>query len=334
MDSIRDITPVRRVVGFIRRRRLLLMVLIPVCAMVAFTMLAMDFGSSPQALSVNLDDPASDQQVHQASDADVIGMKPEVFRVAISGVTSPTKTQADYQALLDYIGAELGKEVEMVLKPTYAEVNELVRNQYVDLAFVCSLAYVQGRDDFQMELLVAPQIGGETVYYSYLIVPVDSRAANLSDLRGTTFGFTDPMSNTGHLVPTQQLENIGETPVTFFDQHVYTYSHDNSIIAVADGLLDGAAVDSLVYDQLVALEPDLASGTKIIARWGPYGIPPVVINPATPPELKQHLRDILLNLHDEASGRDILTVLGLDRFVEVSPDNYNSIRDMKNSLGW
>jgi phosphonate transport system substrate-binding protein len=327
-------TPVRQLRDFVRRRRLFLMILVPLCAMIAFTLLAMDFGDSPQALDISLDDPTVGSQVHPATDADVIGMEPEVFRVAISGVTSPTKTMADYQELLAYIGARLDKKVEMVLKPTYAEVNELVRNSYVDLAFVCSLAYVQGRDDFGMELLVAPQIKGETAYYSYLIVPADSGASSLDDLRGTSFGFTDPMSNSGHLVPTLELKHLGETPVTFFDQHVYTYSHDNSIVAVADGLLDGAAVDSLVYDQLVALETDLAAKTKIIARWGPYGIPPVVINPETPPELKRQLRNIFLNLHQDEDGQYILTTLDIDRFLEVSPSAYDSIRDMKDALGW
>lgn len=43
-----------------------------------------------------------------------------------------------------------------------------------------------------MELLVAPEVRGETVYYSYIIVPSDSPAQRFADLRGLTFGFTDP----------------------------------------------------------------------------------------------------------------------------------------------
>lgn len=77
----------------------------------------------------------------------------------------------------------------LILKPTYAEINDLVDGQRADVAFVCSLPYVKGNQDFGMELLVIPQMYGETVYYSYLIVP-EARAAatNLRDLSGASFG--------------------------------------------------------------------------------------------------------------------------------------------------
>ena len=68
-------------------------------------------------------------------------------------------------------------------------------------------------------------------------------------------------------MPTYQLSLLGEAPVSFFSRYLFTYSHDTSIMAVADKLVDGAAVDSLVYDQLVAGKPELVSKTKIITRW-------------------------------------------------------------------
>ncbi len=61
--------------------------------------------------------------------------------------------------------------MELVLRRTYAEINDLVESGYVDVAFVCTSAYVAGHDKFGMELLVAPQVNGETTYYSLLIVP-------------------------------------------------------------------------------------------------------------------------------------------------------------------
>ncbi len=232
------------------------------------------------------------------------------------------------------MGERLGRQATLILKPTYAEVNDLVRGQHVDVAFVCSLPYVMGNQDFGMELLVAPRMYGGTVYYSYLIVPGESSDVSLEDLRGLSFAFTDPMSNSGHLAPTYQLSLLGEAPASFFSRYIFTYSHDNSITAVADKLIDGAAVDSLVYDKLVTDNPELVSNTKVIARWGPYGIPPVVVNPALDPQLKQQLRDFFLDLHNSDEGKRILNNLGIDKFV-VAPDNiYDFIREMKTKLGW
>lgn len=256
------------------------------------------------------------------------------LRAAIAGVLSPTKSLEYYEELLTFLSTKMGRELVLLQKPTYAEINDLVSGRRIDLAFVCSLAYVQGNQDFGMELLVVPQIHGETVYYSYLIVPDDSSAAKLEDLRGAVFAFSDPLSNSGHLAPSYQLSLLNEMPASFFDRYVFTYSHDNSITAVASNLVDAAAVDSLIYDQMVANKTEQASRTKIIARWGPYGIPPVVVNPTLDPELKQQLRDFFLNLHTSKEGNKILNSLGIDKFV-VAPDNtYDTVMEMKVKLGW
>lgn len=273
------------------------------------------------SLTERLEDIPSVLQWRSTNDTDT-------FRVAISGVISPGETLHTYQELLIYLEDEIGQEVSMIQKPTYAEINDLVEASTVDLAFVCSLAYVEGKEEFGMELLVAPQIGGQTVYYSYLIVPEDSEAQDLEDLRNATFAFTDPLSNSGRLAPTHQLFLMGETPDSFFGGYVFTYSHDNSIRAVADGLVNGAAVDSLVYDQMVMNQTEIASGTRIIASWGPYGIPPVVVNPEMDPQLKEQLRDIFLNLGASEDGGQILNDLQIDRFVEVDDEIYDSIRQM------
>jgi phosphonate transport system substrate-binding protein len=185
-----------------------------------------------------------------------------------------------------------------------------------------------------MELLVAPQMYGKTFYYSYLIVPEESVARSLRDLRGATFAFSDPLSNSGHLAPAYQLSLLDDSPVTFFSRYMYTYSHDNSIVAVADKLVDGAAVDSLVYDQLVASSAELASKTRVIARWGPYGIPPVVTSPELEPRLKQQLQDFFLDLDNSYEGKMLLNKLVIDKFVVVPDDIYDSVREMKAKLGW
>ena len=103
----------------------------------------------------------------------------------------------------------LGQPVRLIQKPTYAEINDLVRGQRADVAFICSLAYVKGNQDFGIELLVAPQMYGETVYYSYLIVSEENSAMNLRDLRGASFAFTDPIGGSAAFFNTRvKLERV------------------------------------------------------------------------------------------------------------------------------
>ena len=306
-----------------------LLLFIIVAAMIGVLSSTLYNGQQQKSIKIDLNEKANISQVQQYDDVSDEVKNDNLLRIAISGVLSPSKTLEYYQELLTYIGDRIGREVIIILRPTYAEINDLVKSQSVDLAFVCTLAYVEGKADFGMELLFAPQMYGETVYYSYLIVPDESNATSLSDLRDASFAFTDPLSNTGHLAPTYNLSLLGETPSSFFGSYIYTYSHDNSVVAVADGLVEGAAIDSLIYDQLINANPDLADNTKIIERWGPYGIPPVVVHPSMDSQLKQELQDLFLNLHNFDEGIAILANLEIDKFVVVPDGIYDSIRDMK-----
>lgn len=255
------------------------------------------------------------------------------LRVAVAAVISPRGTIASYQPLLDYMSEKLHRPIELVQRRTYGEINDLVASGGVDIAFVCTGAYVVGSQQRGMELLVAPQVNGEALYYSYLIVPADSPATDLNDLRGKVFAFTDPISTTGRLYPTSLVQALGETPQTFFARTFFTYSHDKAIEAVANHVADGAAVDSLVYDFAVTRDPSLAQKVRIIHRSPPFGTPPVVVTPSIRPQLRAELQDLLLGLSDTPQGRAALTAIGVDRFVPVTDRDYDTVRQLVAQVG-
>ena len=254
------------------------------------------------------------------------------LRVAIAAVLSPGATFETYQPLLDYFSSRLNRPLELLQRGTYAEINELIRTGGADLAFVCGGAFVEGEREFGMEALVVPQVSGRTDYYSYIIVARNSPYQSLEDLRGHSFAFTDPLSNSGHLSPLWLLNQMDETPETFFGKTIFTYSHDNSIRAVAERLVDGAAVDSLVYDYTIARQPTYSARTRVIQKSGPFGIPPVVVHPQIDPALRAELQQVFLSMDKDDEGRAILKQLMIDRFVAGEPALYDSIREMASVL--
>lgn len=279
---------------------------------------------SNEATKVNLSIRSND--VSDNSDS-------ESLRIAVSAIISPEETMIYYQDMFDYLSLKMGIPVKLVQRKTYQEVNDLVRKNSVDAAFVCSLAYIEGKDQFGMELLAVPIVRGEPYYYSYIIVPEDSSINSLKELKGKTFAYTDPLSNSGKLSPEYMIAQMGENPETFFRLTFFTYSHDKSIQAVAEKMVDGAAVDSLVWDFKNATDPRFTSRTKIISKSPPYGIPPVVVSKDIDPALKEKLRKILLKMHEDEKGKEILNRIMVDRFSEANDSLYNSVREMKTVVG-
>jgi phosphonate transport system substrate-binding protein len=245
---------------------------------------------------------------------------------------SPKETFVYYRQSLDYISSHLGKDSKLIQRKTYGEINELFGKGEIDLAFICSGPYATSKERFGFELLATPQVLGSNFYHSYLIVNKDSPIQRLVDLRGRVFAFTDPDSNTGKLVPTYWLAQMGERPETFFAKTLYTYSHDNAILAVARGLVDGAAVDGLIWEYYNQKNPSLTSRTRIIRKSEPYGIPPIVVHRNFNPELKERIRKFLFSMHQDPEGKKILGELMIDRFIAPREEWYDSIRQIEQKL--
>ena len=212
------------------------------------------------------------------------------FKVAVGSMISAQETAVYYHELLDYIAGNLGRGIQLVQRKTYGEINKLIGQGQIDFAFICSGPYATGRDEFAFEALAMPEVRGSYLYQSYLIVNKDSPFNKLDDLRGKTFAFTDPESNTGKLVPTYWLQQIKETPEAFFEKTIFTYSHDNSIMAVAMSLVDGAAVHGQIWEYYNHRNPQFTSKTRIIKKSIPFGNPPVVASSNMPEQLKIRIR--------------------------------------------
>jgi phosphonate transport system substrate-binding protein len=255
------------------------------------------------------------------------------LRVGVAAILSPQGTVESYGHLTAYLAERLGRPVDLVQRRTYAELNDMVEENQVELAFICTNAYVVGNEQFGMELLLAPEINGESVYYSQLIVPADSAAQSLADLRDKVFAFTDPMSFTGRIYPVFMLQQLDETAVRFFQRTFYTYSHDRAIEAVADGVADGAAVDSLVLDYALMRDPELASRIRIIHTSEAFGIPPVVVPATLPVRQKAQMYELLLTMHEDAVGKAVLQELGIDRFVTIDDAAYDGVRAIVHATG-
>ena len=266
-----------------------------------------------------------DQPDKQAVESDLL-------RVAVAAMISPKETFVYYKELLDYIGAKAGYPVQLIQRKTYGEINELFLKRRIDLAFICTGPYATGKEKFGFEGLATPVVRGEPYYQSYLIVNRNGQFSTIQDLRDRIFAFTDPESNTGSLVPTYWLTEMGETPESFFKKVTYTYSHDNSILAVAKNLVDGATVDGHKWEYYNLKNSIHTSQTKVIKKSEQFGGPPLVVSTWLSEPIKTKLGSIVLSMHNDAEGKRILNKLMIDRFAALKEAWYEPVRSMKQQV--
>jgi len=254
------------------------------------------------------------------------------FAFAVSAMTSPATTFKHFTEFRDYLAAKLGQPVLLKQRRTYAEINQLLKDDEVSMAFTCTGGFLDGRRAFGLEVLVTPIVKGATTYQSYVIVPKNHSAKTMADLRGSVFAFTDPLSLTGRIYPTATINTMGFKTKDFFKKTFYTASHDKSITAVARGIADAAAVDSLIFDSNMKIAGSDAHQVKVIHTSPLFGMPPIVVSPDLRKEKKRLLLKVLLNMAEDAEGEKILDALEMDGFALPDPSMYRSALVLINQI--
>ncbi len=248
---------------------------------------------------------------------------------AISPMASPASTLSSYSDFIEYISEKTGKKIILKQRRKYSEINSLLETGEAQFALTCTGAYLSGRKDFGLEVLAVPVINGKTSYNSYIIVNKKSDIEDFSLLQGKIFAFTDPLSLSGKLYPVYLLDTMNKKLDTFFKKTFYTSSHEKSIKSVAYGLADGAAVDSLIFEDMKRTGAKAVDMVKIIKISPPYGIPPIVVSPVTKKNIKQLMLTTLLKMAEDPSGQEILTKLEIEEFVLPDPAIYYSAVQMR-----
>ncbi|MHB8875095.1 MAG: PhnD/SsuA/transferrin family substrate-binding protein [Myxococcaceae bacterium] len=277
--------------------------------------------SSYREVSIDLD------QANQAAAGKAPGW-PKVLRVSVASMESPRDTYSDYAHLFGELARRLDVELSFVQRRTYGDVNGLLAEGRLDVALICSGGYVaiERSSPGAVEVVAVPVVNGLSTYNSLILVPAGSPAASLSDLAGKRFALADELSLTGRGYLEHLLKSTGRDPSRFFGPMMSTGAHDRSIIAVARGMVDGAAVHSIVYEHQLARDPTLSSRSRVIHRSPPFGMPPLVASTRLSAAFRARLREVLLTFGDDPAGAQCLSAVHIERFVEAPFGLFDSAR--------
>lgn len=230
-----------------------------------------------------------------------------------------------------YLEKKLDINIELRFSRTYAEMMTLLDVGTVDIAYVCNSTYIKLKEKDNVKLLSSPISNGKQVYYSYIISKQEKLYTKLIDFENKLFAFTDPGSTSGYLAPNYELLKKGYKIENFFSHLIYTYEHGESIKAVLEDFVDGASVDSLVYEQFAKRFPNEAAKLKIVEKLGPFPMSPLVTKKALNEELFKKIQNSFLNMHKDKEGETILKDLSLDKLA-LPKDDFKKIEEIMNFI--
>ncbi len=251
------------------------------------------------------------------------------IRVAIDGMFTPKESYSAYAQLLDYIAQKTGHPTVLQQTGSYSKVNDLLAQEQIDVAILCSGGYINAYNEIAVTPLVAPVVNGQPLYYSYILVRSNSGIKKFEDLQGHSFAFGDPLSLTGTLYPKSRIASLGYQPNKFFSNIITTNNHDNSIKALMNGVVDGVAVDSFIYEYMKNRDPSSVAGLDVIEKSPPFGSPPIVTRRGMPKELRDQLLSVLTGMDQDPQGAQILSQMGIEKFIPVDKSLYDSVANLE-----
>jgi len=237
-----------------------------------------------------------------------------------------------YLLMKKYLEENSKYHVKIKFARTYAEVILKIRDHKADIAYVCSSTYIRLKEENLAKLLAIPISGGSDRYYSYVIARRNTSYKTLLDFRDRIYSFTDPDSTSGAIAPSYEIRKRGYDPRSFFRKLIYTYDHGESIEAVLDGFVDGASVDSLVLAQYARKHPEQIKKIRIVEKFGPFTISPIVARSNLSPKDFKELQTLFLNMNRSKLGEEILHRLRLDGFSKPGDQDYKKIYSMLSYL--
>ncbi len=147
-----------------------------------------------------------------------------------------------YGPLMAYMSKELGVPVKLRIAQDYAAVIEGQKAGQIHIAQYGPTSYARahlvGAKVEPFGIMV--NADGGKGYHAVLYVRKDSPFQKLEDLKGKNLGLVDPNSASGNNVPRFAMDKLGIEPEKYFSKVVYTGSHENAVIGLVQGTVDGA----------------------------------------------------------------------------------------------
>ena len=167
-------------------------------------------------------------------------------------------------------------------------------------------------------------------YHSVIITRRTESINHPSDLLDKRAAINHEDSYSGCLALKRWVSTLGES-TAFFSKVIETGSHRNSVRAVADGLVDTAAIDHVSWCLAQRVEP-AAKTLKVIARTDDRPGLPLITR--TEQDIKA-LSNLQLALNEAATMLDPVsrTALGITGFVAAEYQDYDVIHDDLQQFG-
>jgi phosphonate transport system substrate-binding protein len=180
---------------------------------------------------------------------------PDTLIFAYTPVEDPAVYAEVWAEFIDHMAEVTGKNVEFFAVDSNAAQLEAMRAGRLHVA-----GFNTGSNPFAVNLVgfvpfaMMASEDGSFGYEMEIIVPAESPIQAIEDLAGAEVAFTEPTSNSGFKAPSALLQSEFDMVEGRDFSATFSGGHDNSILGVANGDYEAAAIANSVLARMIARE--------------------------------------------------------------------------------
>jgi len=250
------------------------------------------------------------------------GNRPEKLVVGLlPGESAPTVMRLN-EPLRAYLEKRLGLPVELVVGANYAATSEALRFGRLDIAYLGPVTYILQSRKSHLEPFARPshEVVGPT-FQAVIIVPADSPAKSLADLKGQEIAFGDPASTSGTWVPRYMLVAAGLVSERDYTLRVLG-AHDAVALAVANHKVAAGGLSKPIYERLLKEGKIDPKAVRILAD--SPAIPEYMwtFREGIDPSFKEQIRKAFIEVNDP----EALEVFRAESFIPCVDSDVDRVR--------
>ena len=267
------------------------------------------------------------------------------FRIGLLGGENAQDRLNSNECLREMTEEALGVPTKLFAPADYNGVIQGLLGGTLDMAWLGASGYaaVYLQDAEAVEpVLVKINLDGSFGYHSIGFARKDSGITELAGVKGKVFGFGDPNSTSGYLIPSIEIPQVADEITmesgVYFGEVKFTGGHEQTIVAVNNGDIDAGVTwadgqgnweDGYNSGALrKAVDAGLVDMNDLVEIWRSKPIPegPVVLRKNLPQDVKDKMIALVDGLHENdpdcAYGVAAGESLGFD---PIAHDAYISI---------
>jgi phosphonate transport system substrate-binding protein len=243
---------------------------------------------------------------------------------------------AGFSAVTDIIYDETGIVIEPFVATEYAGVIEALSADppKAHMASLATFAYLVAAERGVAEAeLVAVRYGSPS-YTGQIFVRADSGIESLEDLAGKTFCRPDPLSTSGWIIPSIELQAAGVNPETDLAEVVDAGSHDAAVAGVYNGDCDAGSSFVDARSNLEEDYPDIMEAIKVINVSVEIPNDGVQYHPIVSEELRTQINEALMAMSETEEGAEALdTAYEWSELTPKGDEFYDPFRQVLDAAG-